>query len=479
LAAAFEAAQFKREAEIEKLEEKVWSWTAQELNKRAPRARFSAKACRERHEAIESGTARVPPERDPDPEGRAREREERLAAFKLRRQEEAKKEVAEKKKKQSENSASKIAAKERKETRTKLRTQKQQEEEEFRRTKREATAAARKRKQNIVNFARSQRRYDGLKQKHFKKLHTQLRKEAALRKKMKKSQAATAEEDGSGEHYVQRSRYAYQNTAEQIEDEDFSAVEAAMEARAHEFSGVVEAVGHVEPNGDMPMTKPSLPTEGLAFDHFTHEPRHMCTIDELWEHLRARGMLLNRMKEAKPVILSRLNVFDEALPIEELRDMLTQRGEETTGTKAELVRLLAIADAKTSRKYQSKYVNRPLDEDGKRTIVKPIVQTIVPRTTKRYNARETTRIMEEGMIEPEYAPPAPEFAPPARKKKTSTNVRGKKKAAKKVSNDKGPKKPFSLSNELVTEGDDGSDGEHADNINDEDLKDVVADSLGE
>ncbi|KAH0414224.1 hypothetical protein KCU90_g15912, partial [Aureobasidium melanogenum] len=87
---AYEVADKKFQIELEKLEQKRWTWTAQNLNKRLPRERFSAKACRQRHEARRNGTARCPPEIDPDPEARQREREERIAAYKLRREEEAK-----------------------------------------------------------------------------------------------------------------------------------------------------------------------------------------------------------------------------------------------------------------------------------------------------------------------------------------------------------------------------------------------------
>ena len=49
-------------------------------------------------------------------------------------------------------------------------------------------------------------------------------------------------------------------------------------------------------------------------------------------------MLLNRMKENKNIIISRLNNEDKTTSIEQLRDLLKARHEDSTGTKAELMR---------------------------------------------------------------------------------------------------------------------------------------------
>ncbi|KAG9853886.1 hypothetical protein KCU68_g2954, partial [Aureobasidium melanogenum] len=57
---------------------------------------------------------------------------------------------------------------------------------------------------------------------------------------------------------------------------------------------------------------------------------------------------------------------DKTADIEQLRDLLKARHEDSNGTKAELMRLLAISDAKSSRKYQNLRTNRLLGENGNR-----------------------------------------------------------------------------------------------------------------
>ena len=346
---ALEIADKKYRVELEKLEQKRWTWTAQNLNKRLPRERFSAKACRQRHEARRDGTARCPPEIDPDPEARQREREERIAAYKLRKEEEAKRdavEAEEKKRAKKDNTVQKIAARQRKEAQPALRAQKKKDAAEYRQSLAEAVTLAKQRKQNALDAAREERMYNERKHRFFNRLHKQLKKEvAALQRKKERNNGVTPEPEETEVVHPPKSRYAYKNTADQIRNENISATEAAINARSHEFTGVVEPVATAAVESQpMPITKPSGPNRGasqqpaIAADGFSEEPRNWCTIDELHNILRARGMLLNRMKENKNIIISRLNNEDKTTSIEQLRDLLKARHEDSTGTKAELMR---------------------------------------------------------------------------------------------------------------------------------------------
>jgi hypothetical protein len=240
---AYEIADKKVKVELEKLEQKRWAWTSQEINKRLPRMRFSAKACQQRFEDLRDNKARCPPELDPDPEARALEREERMATYKLRKEEEAKREVAEaeeKKRNKKENTAERIAARQRKEAQDALRAQKKQEKKQYRQSIHESVTLARQRKQDAVDAARAERLYNVKKDKFFTRLHKQLQKEVdALNKKKQKNGGVTLDPEEVREP---RSKYTYKNTAEQIANEDISAAEAAIIARAHQFTGVVEPV---------------------------------------------------------------------------------------------------------------------------------------------------------------------------------------------------------------------------------------------
>ncbi|KAG9950676.1 hypothetical protein KCU85_g3503, partial [Aureobasidium melanogenum] len=433
---AYEIADKKFQVELEKLEQKRWTWTAQNLNKRLPRERFSAKACRQRHEARRNGTARCPPEIDPDPEARQREREERIAAYKLRKEEEAKRdalEAEEKKRLKKNNTAEKIAARQRKEAQAALKAKKKKDADEYRQSLAEAVTLAKQRKQNALDAARAERIYNERKHRFFNRLHKQLKKEvAALLRKKERNNGVTPEPEDTETMHPPKSRYAYKNTADQIRNENISATEAAINARSHEFDGIVEPVATAAVDTQpMPIAKPSNPGRSesqqptIAADGFSEEPRSWCTIDELHDLLRARGMLLNRMKENKAVIISRLNNEDKTTSIEQLRDLLKARHEDSNGTKIELMRRLAISDAKSSRRYQTLRTNRPLDENGNRTRVKMPAKPAVSKATTRYNARDVTIKNGKAVVKSQT---------PTTKKRASTRKTPAKGATKNPSN---------------------------------------------
>ena len=433
---SYDIADKKFEVELEKLEQKRWAWTAQALNRRLPRQRFSAKACRQRFEALKNGTARCPPELDPNPEARALEREERIAAYKLRKEEEAKRDAVqaeEKKRSKKDNTAEKIAARERKEAQDALKAQKKREAEEYRQSLQDTITLARQRKQEALNIARAERHYNEMKHKFFTRLHRQLKKEvAALNKKKEKNGGVTPEPESEVVHEP-KSRYTYKNTAEQIRDEDIDATQAAIDARSHQFGGIVEPVATVA-RQIMPTSIPSASITNInahqqsvaVSDGFPEEPRSWCTIDELQHILRTRGMLLNRMKETKPIILSRLKNEDRTISVQQLKEMLKARNEDSSGTKVELMRRLAIADAKTSRKYQNTRTPRPLDEKGNRIRVKMPVKPALSKTSARYNARDV--VIENGIaVTNTPAPPIKRRAPI---KKTPVKAAAKKTTSK-------------------------------------------------
>ncbi|KAG9961763.1 hypothetical protein KCU61_g5185, partial [Aureobasidium melanogenum] len=476
---AYEVADKKFQIELEKLEQKRWTWTAQNLNKRLPRERFSAKACRQRHEARRNGTARCPPEIDPDPEARQREREERIAAYKLRREEEAKRdaiEAEEKKRSKKDNTAEKIAARQRKEAQAALKAQKKKDAVEYRQSLVEAVTLAKQRKQNALNAAREERIYNERKHRFFNRLHKQLKKEvAALLRKKERNNGVTPEPEDVETVHPPKSRYAYRNTAEQIRNENISATEAAINARSHEFIGVVEPVATAAVDTQpMPITTPStLNRRGsqqpaIANDGFSEEPRNWCTIDELQNILRARGMLLNRMKENKAIIISRLNNEDKTTDVEQLRDLLKARHEDTNGTKTELMRRMAISDAKRSRKYQNLRTNRPLDENGNRIRVTMPAKPAVSKATARYNARNVTIKNGKTVVKPQT---------PTTRKRASTTKKTPAKAATKSPSNRA--KGTSASKKFIPEDDDEDDEESGllHEPTEDDMKDIVSSLL--
>ncbi|KAH0391615.1 hypothetical protein KCU89_g14332, partial [Aureobasidium melanogenum] len=175
-------------------------------------------------------------------------------------------------------------------------------------------------------------------------------------------------------------------------------------------------------------------------------------------------MLLNRMKENKAIIISRLNNEDKTTDIEQLRDLLKARHEDSNGTKTELMRRLAISDAKSSRKYQNLRTNRPLDENGNRIRVTMPAKPAVSKATARYNARDVTIKNGKTVVKSR--------TPTTRKRASTTTKKTPAKAASKNPSNKA--KGTSASKKFIPEDDD-EDGEESGLLHEpteDDMKDI-------
>ena len=152
---------------------------------------------------------------------------------------------------------------------------------------------------------------------------------------------------------------------------------------------------------------------------------------------------------------------------EQLRDLLKARHEDSVGTKAELMRRLAISDAKSSRKYQNLRTNRPLDENGNRVKVKMPAKPAVPKSASRYNARDVTIKDGKAVINTK---------PPTTKKRASTRKTPAKAAAKNPSN---KAKGTSASKKFIPEDDEEDDEEPGllNDVTEADMKDIVSSLL--
>lgn len=383
---------------------KRWTWVAREVNSHADRPRFSANACRNRSQALENGTARYSADNDADPEVRKREREQRTEEFRKRKAENEEREAAEAAKQKqikAQNTAQKVASRERGQARTAIRAQKKKEDAESRRRAKDKAKQSKQFRKNHLQKAKAWRVYKLGKDRIFNKVLKELRDRAKERAAVPKKKKTRNSNEVVDPNIRVKSRYKYKNTLEELAALDTTesrATEAAIEARAAHFAGVVEAVGTAEVQADLPMAKPDLPmtnpsrlTADGRVDVFGEDPRSMLTVNELWDVLRGRNMLLNRMKDSKPVILSRLRNEDRNATMEELQRLLLERDEtEIGGSKDDLLRRLAIADAKTSRHYQSKYTNRPLNEKGNRMRVKKPTKPALSGAVTRYSAREAS-----------------------------------------------------------------------------------------
>jgi hypothetical protein len=87
LTIAFQAAEQDFRKHLEKLEEKKWKTVSESVGSKLGRKKYTAKACKERHDGLQDGSADMAIEKDPDQNGRAIKREQRIADAKRRRAE--------------------------------------------------------------------------------------------------------------------------------------------------------------------------------------------------------------------------------------------------------------------------------------------------------------------------------------------------------------------------------------------------------
>ncbi|GAB7348874.1 hypothetical protein MBLNU459_g7575t1 [Dothideomycetes sp. NU459] len=385
--------------ELERVRQKQYNYIAQELNKHAARPRFSARACQERYEALQNGTARCPPELDEDPDARRRERDERIVAFRVRKAEERKQreiDEAEAKLAKSKRFQAKEMNRLKQEAAAAAKAAKQKEEDEFKMAKVHAIRERREQRQQALRDARDMRVYLQAKRKCENKLLKRVRKEANARAR-------------------QLARYSQQ----------FPLPEHALDGIGHgkgrdeaiykyDFKGELEALNSRDNGMAAPIAGGRPPTAASSLaalanapanpnvNVFGDDPRTMLTLPELYDLMRDRGMLLNRMKEVKGVVLLRLNNEDAKMRMPELRSELTKRGLTAIGTKAEMIRRIQEDDAKQSSGYKRRFGPKPPKTDKKTlgssrkqnmpaepVLAKPrFTAKTTPSRRGRYNARK-------------------------------------------------------------------------------------------
>lgn len=412
--AAYQKAEAKQASEIEKVKSKLFTFVAHEINKTAARPRFSARACKNRHEALEAGTARVPPELDEDPQARLEERAEKIKAFKLRKAEEAEAaqvEAAEMKKAKIQSAKDKDEARQKRMSDAATRSQRRKADYEFKKTRLTVAAEKRKNKEDDHNLETARRAYKQRKAHFENELLKRLQREQKARERAlnkfstqfplpegagviisrppPRAPLTLAPEDGILLH---RS-----TTVEPLNNVEIAEQELALNALLKSQPKVSfreQKAAEVAAQKQKDIDAASL---------MGANPREWLSLDELWDILRDRAMLLVRMKQVKSVVLSRIEEDDRKRSREEMMVFCSRAGISIQGTKAELVRRLAEHEARHSRKWQKNYGPRlPVAEakqaraDAKAKREADAAAGIVPSrftarglSEKRYSARNT------------------------------------------------------------------------------------------
>lgn len=371
----------RRDMEYEKINQKFFRYVAQEVNKSVLRPRFSAGACKKRFEGKEAGTAREVPEKDPDPEGRAREREDRIRQYRIRKEQEAKtakEDAAQKKKEQAHHEKDKIAAQQKREAEAAVRARRKNEEDLHKKTKVDMLDGKRKQKRAAIENGRAHRLYKSRKLHAEKMLLRRLIREANARERAlsKYSLQFPIPKEAVGFGGIiatprtPKNRLSNTGNAnpsqrrdKALEGMDLYEQEVELNKRAKELASN-PARGHLADG--------ATPSQGLGSqravgrrasaagmkDIFGDDPRSMMTMAELYDLMRDRGMILGRMKEVKGVVISRLNEEDKNTPIDVLQALLRTRGLPTGGTEKTLIRRLQEDDAKKSSAYKRRFARK-------------------------------------------------------------------------------------------------------------------------
>ena len=362
LLTAFVKANEKVMSEHERIQKKLWEYTAQEVNRDVTQPRFSAKACRDRYDALHNGTARVPPELDDDPEARKRERDARLAAYEVRKrkEEEAKAHAAALKREENSQKAMREKlktiriARQMKEKKRKENEQRQQKE--FLRNAQQARKAERERQMAAFKAENDKKRR--MKQAHME-VTEQLTKD--LEQKNKDEQERIARENA---HRRKARLYAATTVPSQHASLYAGSTHPARQAKTANLplyepdSLVVSANNEVYPSNLLRTAGQHLtptPTQTASNAAVPDARELVCDMKELYRIFDERKMSNKRKKDVKSVVCARLRDNEEQATIEQLKQWLHKRGVSTYGPKDMLIQRLREADARNSPHFNERH----------------------------------------------------------------------------------------------------------------------------
>lgn len=403
-------------SELAKTRDKRWQYVAQEINNGIVRPRFSAKACKNRYDDLQNGTARPPPELDDEPEARRKEQIQKRKQFELRKQREA-----ERKKQDDLNHKTLNMSELRKENSRAYVIEKSakiaQRKADEKRQKDAITQQKRDAKER-KDATIQEYRQENARQAEEKKLEGNMLKE--LRKKLEQSERQKAVNDAAERAQRQRDAahasasanpryvpiqprpaqrkpqvdsssalhlYGTSNPSRAAKNvtNDRIRAEALDTTRHHREEQLFDA-GNAEVG--MSMLTAGAPVlsrkRGASmFDADDEEddvsigrparkiqrnapstrppssgmdPREVMSRHELYAIILERKLPTNRKKEVKDVVLKRINEHDQQMTIAEIQGYLHNKHKKSIkGNKQELIRRLAEADARASPLFKPKH----------------------------------------------------------------------------------------------------------------------------
>jgi len=345
---SFKSIEEKFQADLQRLIDRKWKSIADQLAERLKQKKFTAKACRERYEAIQDGTALLPIELDEDKVGRAALREARMAAAKKRRADAAAEIEREKAEKAAAAQKKKDDAARKERERVEAAKQREAEKEKdallkkLRADEKEAARAARRAAEAQVSaqyrwdLARRQKEKEVYEKMSGKKWHTyqhhhgeELRLQDLLAKEAAKENAD--DESGESEAVATAKKPESKKAGEKKTDPfDFKAMLT--------YAVAIGAVENTPPEAPEPVAAVTAVTQA--------DPRSQLDTDQLVAIFKERGLRPQTAQESKDQAIARLCAADQKLTTPELHDLMKRYFIKIKGERGVKLRLLAETEVK-------------------------------------------------------------------------------------------------------------------------------------
>ncbi|KAK3073244.1 hypothetical protein LTR53_005339 [Teratosphaeriaceae sp. CCFEE 6253] len=328
-------------AEVLKLMAKKWTQISDQVAERLQQKKFTGKACRERFEGLQNGSALLPIEIDEDQEGRRKLREDRIAAAKQRRVDaikEAERAVDEVTARLEAKKAEAVEKEREKERLTRQRQAKKEQEVRMRKQRHDEMNAARDARRAIEALASAEWKWGKKQRLNERAIYEELAGKKYRRCIFTNLQDLLANNgndvDADDESDDSDAEDASRPNARDSMLEGFSFNALLADAAAHALATATpESTAGVPP-------APAVTAATLA------DARSTLSGDELVAILKERGLPATGREETHPQVIARLHAADKLLTTAELHQLMKRYFLKIKGTREAKLKVLAEEEVK-------------------------------------------------------------------------------------------------------------------------------------
>ncbi|KAI7277501.1 hypothetical protein KC345_g6578 [Hortaea werneckii] len=344
----------KYKLEVQKVYERKWREIAAVLAQKLRKKKYTAKACKERFEAVRAGTALKAIELDSDQEGRKLLREERIAANKARRAEqaaEAQRLEDEKQRKHDARQAEQHEKEKEREQKIKERQSVKKMEAEIKEARKREKERSRLAKQAKIAQAKAEEEW----QKQRRKAEAELYR--ALTGKRMQPLPLDAPTAGNRKSKRTAKKSAMYQDEDDTEEDDFGGSsndedEECGDGEESEDEVSAQEEDDAETPAAAKVTQPTKPVAPVVKATVTKETllnaRSIMSDAELNALLFERGLPRRGPDESHPEVVARLAEADEAATTVELTKLLSKYFDKGKGSKKAKLRHLQEHNAYNS-----------------------------------------------------------------------------------------------------------------------------------